>query len=167
MSKSSLARGLSQVNTDIMSVGARYGYEGTVFGGSKDRGADCFSDLERKCMRKVASSVLHQGFWLWICCRVGSHGSIYPTKFRADDSELLNPEMVTGLVVLHAERYLVSSYQYRGLSCTLANQILELWLHPSKPLLSGYSANLTSRDFSKPSRTTRSRLQLASHLWLP
>lgn len=27
MSKSSLARGLSQVNTDIMSVGTRYGFE--------------------------------------------------------------------------------------------------------------------------------------------
>lgn len=155
------------MNTDIMSVGTRYGSGGTVFGGSEDRGTDCFSDLERKCIRKVAYSVLRQEFWLWICCRVGSHDSIYRTKFWADDSELLNPEMVTGLVVLHAERYLTSGYQYGVFSCALANQISELWRHPSKPLLSGYSANSTSRDSSKPSRTTRNRLQLASHLWLP
>lgn len=81
MSKSSLARGLSQVNTDIMSVGTRYGYGGTVFGGSEDKGTDCVSDLERKCIRKVAYSVSRQGFWLWICCRVGRHDSIYRTMF--------------------------------------------------------------------------------------
>lgn len=42
MSKSSLARGLSQVNTDIMSVGTRYGLDGAVFGKTEDRGTDCF-----------------------------------------------------------------------------------------------------------------------------
>lgn len=29
---------------------------------------------------------------------------MYSRKFWADDSELLNPDMVTGLIVLHAER---------------------------------------------------------------
>lgn len=81
MSKSSLARGLSQVNTDIMSVGTRYGLDGAVFGKTEDSGTDCFFGLERKCMRKVAYSVLRQGFWLWICCRVRSHDSMYSTKF--------------------------------------------------------------------------------------
>lgn len=72
MSKSSLARGLSQVNTDIMSVGTRYGLEEPSLLKLGDRGTDCFFfDLERKFMRKVAYSVLRQGFWLWICCRVG------------------------------------------------------------------------------------------------
>lgn len=41
MSKSSLARGLSQVNTDIMSVGTRYGLEGLSLV-KLDRGTDCF-----------------------------------------------------------------------------------------------------------------------------
>lgn len=92
---------------------------------------------------------------------------MYSTKFWADDPELLNPDMVTGLVVLHAERYLVSGYHCVVLNCALANQISELWPHPSKPLLSGYSANSISKDSSKHSRTTRNRLQLAFHLWLP
>lgn len=95
------------MNTDIMSVGTRYGLDELSL--VKLRTGELiayFYYLERKCMRKVAYSVLRQGFWLWICCRVGSDDSMYSRKIWADDSELLNPDMVTGLVVLHAERYL-------------------------------------------------------------
>lgn len=58
MSKSSLARGLSQVNTDIMSVGTRYGLDELSL--VKLRTGlliAFFLYLEKECMRKVAYSV--------------------------------------------------------------------------------------------------------------
>ena len=53
----------------------------------------------------------------------------------ADFLELLNPETVTGLVVLHSERY-----GSRSKYCFRSDSSQESLQPPSKPLLSAYTA---------------------------
>lgn len=62
------------------------------------------NEAERRCTRKEAYSASRLGYWSSIYSRVRVSSSS-SRSLLAHNLELLNPETVTGLVVLHSERY--------------------------------------------------------------
>lgn len=57
----------------------------------------------KECIRKEEYSALLLEYWWLTYCRVRSRDR--KSRGRADYLGLLNPETVTGFVVLHSERY--------------------------------------------------------------
>ena len=82
----------------------------------------------RKCTRREGFLVLRRGSWWLICYRVRI---LRPgSGINTDDPELLNPETVTGLVVLHAERYGYPSREtiYMLIHCRIVATSIEAFI---------------------------------------
>ena len=61
---------------------------------------------EKKCTRKGESSVLRLGFWWLTFFQVCATACII--EIADAQLGLLNPEMITGLIILHSERCALS-----------------------------------------------------------